>query len=343
MLTRFRRVLNLPPMTPERLHFSSLVVDMHCDTILAHISGERDITRRSRIGHLDLPRLVSGGVKVQVFALFPDPNRLKPGEFDRFVMNGCQVIKKICAQNRNRVGLALSPDGLKRIVRSGRIAIVIGVEGGHAVEGDISRLKRWFKAGVRVLTLTWCNSNELADASWDKNKPHQGLSALGKRAVRLMNRFGMIVDVSHSAEKTFYQAVELSTAPVIASHSGVYGLRRHNRNLKNRQLALLTQKGGVMGQVFLPSFLNSNPKRASVDDVLRSIDYVVQRFGPGVVGFGSDFDGFSGSLKGLEDVTRLPEITRGLVKMGYTETDIKKILGLNFVRVWEEVWAARAG
>ncbi|NPV14113.1 membrane dipeptidase [candidate division WOR-3 bacterium] len=330
-------------MTPKQLHFSSLVVDMHCDTILAHISGKRDITRRSRFGHLDLPRLVLGGVRAQVFALFPDPKRLKPGEFDRFVLNGCRLIKQICAQNRNQVGLALSPYGLKRIVRSGRTAIVIGVEGGHALEGDLSRLKRWFRAGVRVLTLTWCNSNELGDASWDKNRPHQGLSELGKRAVRLMNRLGMIVDVSHSAERTFYQAVELSVAPVIASHSGVYALRRHNRNLKKGQLAILAQKGGVMGQVFLPAFLNPNPKRASVKDVLRAIDYVVQHFGPDVVGLGSDFDGFSGNLKGLEDGTRLPEITKGLVKMGYTEAEIKKVLGLNFVRVWEKVWAARAG
>lgn len=343
MLTRNKRVLNLPPMTPKQLHFGSLVVDMHCDTILAHISGKRDITRRRGFGHLDLPRLVAGGVKAQVFALFPDPKRLKPGEFDRFVLNGCRAIKQICAQNRNRVGLALSPDGLKRIVRSGRVAIVIGVEGGHALEGDLNRLKRWFRAGVRILTLTWCNSNELGDASWDKSQPHQGLSALGKRAVGLMNRLGMMVDVSHSAERTFYQAVELSAVPVIASHSGVYALRRHNRNLKKEQLAILAQKGGVMGQVFLPAFLNSNPEQASAQDVLRAIDYVVQHFGPDFVGLGSDFDGFSGRLKGLEDVTRLPEITRGLVKMGYPEADIQKILGLNFVRVWEEVWAARTG
>lgn len=316
---------------------------MHCDTILAHISGKRDLSRRCRSGHLDLPRMKEGGVKVQVFALFPNPKKLKPGEFDRFVTTGCRVIRRFCAQNRTRVGLALSPAGLLRVVRSGRIGIVIGVEGGHALEGDLSRLERWFRAGVRILTITWCNANELGDASWDKNKPHHGLSFLGKRAVRLMNQLGIVVDVSHSAESTFYQILERSTAPVIASHSGVYALRRHNRNLKNRQLMLLKDKGGVMGQVFLPAFLNQNPAEASVEDVLRSIDYIVQRFGPDCVGLGSDFDGFSGKLRGLEDVTCLPKLTRGLMKMGYQEPDIKKILGLNFLRVWEEVWASRWG
>ncbi|MGQ9678125.1 MAG: dipeptidase [bacterium] len=330
-------------MAPENLHFSSLVVDMHCDTILAHISGERDVSRRSRLGHIDLPRMKDGGVKVQVFALFPDPKKVKRGGFDRFVITGCRGIRRLCAQNRTRVGLVLSPPGLKRVVRSGRIGIIIGVEGGHALEGDLSRLRRWFRAGVRVLTVTWCNSNELGDASWDKNKPHHGLSLLGKRAVRLMNQLGIVVDVSHSAERTFYQVLEESTAPVIASHSGVYALRRHNRNLKTRQLMLLKEKGGVMGQVFLPAFLNRNPEEASVVDVLRSIDYVAERFGPDCVGLGSDFDGFSGNLPGLEDVTRLPQITQGLMKMGYQESEIKKILGLNFLRVWEEVWANRLG
>ncbi len=320
-----------------RLHQQALVVDMHCDTILAHIAKERDITKKSKRGHFDIVRAKKAGVKAQVFAIFPDPKKLKSGGYERFVLNAVRVIKGLCRKNQDRLGVALSPAGLRRIVESGRMAIVIGVEGGHALEGDISRLVRWWRAGVRVLTITWCNSNELADAGWDKNQPHRGLSPLGRSAIKVLNRLGMIIDVSHAAESTFYQVVEASAVPVIASHSGVYALRRHNRNLTLRQLALLAERGGVMGQVFLPAFLRKEPERATVDDVVRSIDYVVQRFGADSVGLGSDFDGFSGRLKGVEDVSRLPEITARLIKLGYKDEDIIKILGGNFLRVWDEV------
>lgn len=323
------------------IHRRALVVDLHCDSILDHLNGRRDITRRTR-GHVDLPKLEAGGVKVQVFAIFPDPKKIKAGEYESFVLRAAVAIRKLCQQHPERLGLALSPRGLKRLVGQGRIAVVIGVEGGHALEGDLDRVYRFYRAGVRILTLTWCNSNALADASWDENRPHNGLSPLGREAVRIMNRLGMLIDLSHAAETSFYQALELSSAPVIASHSGVYALRRHNRNLKNDQLSALAQQGGVMGQVFLPAFLCSEPSRASIDNVIHSIDYVVQKFGCGVIGLGSDFDGFSGRLKGLENAGKLPEITRRLVQLGYTEPDVRKILGLNFFRVWQEVWNNRA-
>ncbi len=322
------------------LHRQALVVDMHCDSILRHIEGKEDISKKTR-GHLDLPKMLKGGLKAQVFAIFPDPKKVKPNEFDRFVLNATKKIKEICRENSGKLCLALSPSGLERIVRSGRIGVIIGVEGGHALEGDLSRIEGWFWAGVRLLTITWCNSNELGDASWDKNKPHCGLSPLGKKAIRVMNRLGMMIDVSHSAERTFYQILEQTRAPVLASHSGVYALRRHNRNLKKAQLRALAENHGVMGQVFLPSFLNHQPEKASIKDVLDSIDYVVQQVGPDYVGLGSDFDGFSERLRELEDATCLPKITAGLIARGYPEIDVKKILGLNFLRVWKKVWQVR--
>jgi len=322
------------------LHFQSPVTDLHCDSILNHLTGKWDITQHTR-GHIDLPKLQAGGVRVQVFAIFPDPKKIKSGEYERFVLNAVKMIKQICRSNANRLGLALSPADLKRIINSNRIAVVVGVEGGHSLEGDLKRLIRFFNAGVRILTITWCNSNELADASWDHSQPHNGLSPLGRRAVQLMNQLGMLVDVSHASEHSFYQIIEASSVPVIASHSGVYALRRHNRNLKHRQLAALKENGGVMGQVFLPAFLNPVPAKASIADVLRSIDYVVQRFGPELVGLGSDFDGFTGRLKGLEDASKLPAITQGLLNMGYLEQDIRPILGLNFLKLWERVFQGR--
>lgn len=322
------------------LHRQALVADLHCDSILDHITGRRDITRRTR-GHVDLPKLVAGGVKAQVFAIFPDPKKIQAGEYEGFVLKAAAAIRRLCQLHPARLGLALSPRDLARITTRGRIAVVIGVEGGHALEGDLDRIYRFFRAGVRILTLTWCNSNELAAASWDRSPPHQGLSPLGREAVRIMNRLGMIIDLSHAAESSFYQVLELSLVPVIASHSGVYALRRHNRNLKNDQLNALLQQGGMMGQVFLPAFLSPEPEQASIDDVIRAIDYVVQRFGPRAVGLGSDFDGFSGRLRGLEHAGKLPEVTRRLLQLGYNERDVRLILGQNFLRVWQEVWQAK--
>lgn len=328
------------PAHYQKLHRNSPVVDMHCDSILRHIEGKEDISIKTK-GHLDLPKMIKGGLKAQVFAIFPDPKKIKPGGYEGFILNAVKSIKDFCRKNNSRVALALSPAGLKRIVKSRRIAIIIGVEGGHSLEANLARLFHFWRAGVRILTITWCNSNELADASWDRKKPHNGISDLGRRAIRIMNRLGMIVDVSHASEQSFYQIVASSRAPVIASHSGVYALTRHNRNLKLKQLRALKEKGGLMGQVFLPGFLHPIPKRASIEDVVRSIDYVVQRFGPDLVGLGSDFDGFSGRLKGLEDASMLPEITKRLVALGYNDDDIKKILGLNFMRVWDKVWQKR--
>ncbi|MEO0005220.1 MAG: dipeptidase [candidate division WOR-3 bacterium] len=328
------------PAHYQKLHQQSLVIDMHCDSILRHIEKNEDISKNTK-GHLDLPKMIKGGLKAQVFAIFPDPKKIKPGEYERFVLNAVRAIKNFCKENSDKVGLALSPAGLKRTVNSNRIGIIIGVEGGHALEGNLARLFHFWRAGVRILTITWCNSNELADASWDRKKPHNGISELGRRAIRIMNRLGMIVDVSHSSERSFYQLVQASRAPVIASHSGVYALRRHNRNLKLNQLQALKERRGLMGQAFLPGFLNSPPKKASIDDVVKSIDFVVQRFGPDIIGLGSDFDGFSGRLKGLEDASMLPEITKRLIDLGYKDGDIKGILGLNFLRVWENVWQKR--
>ncbi len=336
-MTKPRKKINSLKPT---IHFSSPVTDLHCDSILEHLTGRRNLAQNTT-GHLDLPKLKKGGVRVQVFAIFPDPRKIKNGEYEGFVLNAIKVIKELCRAHNDRLGLALSPADLKRIIKRNRTAVIIGLEGGHCLEGDLKRLIRFFRAGVRILTITWCNSNELADASWDRSQPNNGLSPLGRRAVRLMNCLGMVVDVSHASERAFYQIVETSSSPVIASHSGVYALCRHNRNLKRAQLLTLKESGGLMGQIFLPAFLNPVPEKASIDDVVRSIDYVVQRFGPECVGIGSDFDGFTGRLKGLENSGKLPALTRRLLAIGYSEPMIQKILGLNFLNLWDRVFKNR--
>lgn len=322
-----------PAARARQLHQRHPVCDLHCDSILS----ERDLILRSETGHLDLPRMTEAGVKAQVFAIWSDPKKLKPGEYADYIANGISRLRNIGERAPDRFAIVRSAAELKSTVAAGRIAAIIGVEGGHALEGRLDRLQSWWEAGVRLLTITWCNSNELADGGWDEYQPHAGLSRLGRDAIKEMNRLGMIVDVSHCSEKSFWQILDTSTAPVVASHSGVRALCDHPRNLTDKQIKGLAQHGGLLGMVFLPAFLVSEPAAATIEHVINAIDHVVQLVGPEYVGFGSDWDGFGAGPAGLEDVSKLPAVTAGLLERGYPEEGLQLILGQNFLRVWSAV------
>jgi len=316
-----------------------LLVDLHTDALYEHIQGRKDITRRSDKGHLDIPRMREGGVNGQVFAVWVSPTELKPGEYCDFALRGADAFDEVCTRCWDSVAPARTPGEFRQATAAGRIAAVLGVEGGHALEGRLQNLDRFFGRGVRVLTVTWCNSNELGDSSSDEHKPHNGLSALGRQAVRRMNDLGIIIDVSHSADKTVFDILDTSDAPVIASHSGIRARRDFNRNLTDEQIRAIAANGGVIGVVFLPYFLHEPEDEATIEDVLDCIDHICQLVGPDYAALGSDFDGFGGTLKGLADVTKMGAIAAGLRSRGFPEGDIAKISGLNFLRVWDAVAA----
>jgi membrane dipeptidase len=282
-----------------------------------------------------------GCVSGQVLAIWVDPKGIAPDDYAAFVQRTIDASDSLFRDAAADLCLALTPDEFRRAVASGRIAAVLGVEGGHALEGRLENLERFRKRGVRVFTVTWCNSNDLADSSSDKNQPHGGLSELGREAVKLMNQLGVIIDVSHAAKTTVLQIAELSSVPVIASHSGIKALRDFNRNLSDDEIKAIAAGGGVIGVVFLPYFLKEPEAQASVDDVINCLDHICQLVGPDHAGLGSDFDGFEGSLLGLEDTSKMPAIEAGLRRRGYAEADISRILGLNFLRVWDAVHSAR--
>ena len=319
-----------------------LLVDLHTDALYEHIRGRKDITRRSDKGHLDIPRMREGGVNGQVFAVWISPTELKPGEYCDFAFRGADAFDAVCAQSEGGVVPVRTPDEFRDVIAAGRIAAILGVEGGHALEGRLENLDRLYERGVRVLTLTWCNSNEFGDSSSDENKPHGGLSPLGRRAVRRANELGMVIDVSHSADRTVFDILDAGMSPVIASHSGVRARRDFNRNLTDEQIRAIAANGGVMGIVFLPYFLREPEEQASIEDVLNCIDHICQLVGPDHAALGSDFDGFEGALPGLEDVTRIGNIGEGLRRRGFAAGDIAKILGLNFLRVWDAVTSRAA-
>ncbi|HTW92809.1 MAG TPA: dipeptidase [bacterium] len=316
-----------------------LLVDLHTDALYEHIRGRKDITQRSDKGHLDFPRMKEGGVNGQVFAIWVSPTELKPGEYCDFVLKGADTFDEVCARCPDLVTPALTPDEFRQTTAAGRIAAVLGVEGGHALEGNLENIDRFFERGVRALTITWCNSNELGDSSGDDNKPNNGLSRLGRQAIRRMNEIGMIADVSHSADKTVFDILDTSTSPVIASHSGIRARRDFNRNLTDEQIRAIAAHDGVIGVVFLPYFLRDREADASIEDVIDCIDHICQLVGPDHAALGSDFDGFGGALPGLEDVTKMGAIGTGLRQQRFPEADIAGILGLNFVRVWDAVRA----
>ncbi|MBI3844095.1 MAG: dipeptidase [Planctomycetes bacterium] len=299
----------------------------------------RDLTSRLSIGHADLPRLVEAGVDVQVFAVFVEPGRGKPDDlaeadraldlFDAFEHRAGSLLRRV----RRR-------DDLPRPGERSPLRALLGIEGAHMVGPDLDRLHEFHERGVRLVTLTWNPVNDWADGCQPaaNDRLHGGLSPLGRERVAEMNRLGMIVDLSHASPATFDDVLEMTRQPPIASHSCVAALRRHPRNLTDEQLRALARSGGVVGINFFPTFLHDgDPGDVGIEHVIAHVEHVIRVAGEDHVGLGSDFDGIPSTPRGLEDVTRLPKITEHLLRAGYEDRVVRKILGENFLRVFQNV------
>ena len=351
------------------LHYRTLVFDGHIDTPTRMLQGF-DFGRRHRRadGHVDLPRMFEGGLDAAFFSIYVPATY---GEGAAAVQHARRLLAEVrrqVAAHADRVALAYAAADVLRITRSGRKAILLGLEGGHALAGSVDTLRALYEAGIRYVTLTHVNTNRLADASQDRPR-WNGLSEQGRRIVREMNRLGMLIDLSHTSDSTFFDVLAVSEAPVILSHSSMRALVPTVRNASDEMLRALARNGGVVLINFFDALVNpyltadvyaeaerrtgGNLRRlwnavyairrerglpgATLDDVLDHIDHAVQVAGIDHVGLGSDFDGVFDLPAGLEDVTRLPWITYGLYRRGYAEADIQKILGGNLLRVLAEV------
>ncbi len=320
------------------IHTSSIIVDAHCD-ILTVLAQEKCSLKASRdSGHVDLPRLRKGGVKVQFFAAFISPqyrgNYLRRAMelFDRFYCELDECSKEIM--------LVRDFNDLVKSLELDKIAAVLTIEGGEALEGRIEVLRMFYRLGVRCLTLTWNGRNELGDGvaeTWTCG----GLTKFGVEVVKEMNRLNMLIDVSHLSEAGFWNVLEISTQPVIASHSNSGTVCPHPRNLTDKQIKALAAGDGVMGLTFVPDFIHQ--KSPSLERFLDHIDYIVSIAGTDCIGLGSDFDGYSRRLEGLGDAGDLPYLTEGLLCRGYTEEDIRKFLGGNFLRLFKKLWNGKTG
>ncbi len=320
---------SLPPSVLA-LHRKATVVDLHNDVILDVQAGKRDIAVRSPVGHSDLPRLREGGVDVQVFALFVHPQQADRG-YARVVelLDACD---RLAAANASTLALAEAVAEIEQVGASGRLAVVRAVENGSALGGDPGRVEVLFRRGVRMMSLTWNNSNGLADGALEA--VHGGLTELGRAVLSRMQQLGMVVDVSHLSEKSFWDVLAATGGPVVATHSNAAGLTPHPRNLTDQQLRALAERGGVVGVNYYPTFTGG----ASLGRILDHVDHLVVVMGPDHVALGSDFDGFTGQVNDLEDASRLPNLTAGLLARGHAPGTVRKILGENALRVFRQVW-----
>ena len=329
-------MLKLAPQEEDRaaqLHREALVWDSHCDTLMDIATGKRTLADHDGGGHLDLPRMKAGGVNVQIFAIYvPKP------PFLRQALEYIGAFYRELETNSDHLTLVTEATDLTA-ENDHRVKAILSIEGGEALEGAPAILPCLYQLGVRAMGLTWNWRNQLADGVWE-SRTGGGLTNLGLKTVAEMNRLGIVVDVSHLSETGFWDVLEHSSHPVIASHSNARRLCDHPRNLTDEQIKALANQGGVMGINFAPAFLGEG---ASLTHVLDQIDYITRLVGPDHVGLGSDYDGIAATPKGLEDVSTLPNVTRGLVARGYGDADIKKLLGTNFQRVFQRILAPSKG
>lgn len=315
------------------LHDRHPVLDAHADTVLALEAG-RALDVWGDAGHADLPRLLAGGVRYQVFALFIEPD-YKPERALARVLHLWDTLRRALD---GRVQLCTGPQDLAaEAIPPGRLGAILSIEGGEVVGTDLAILRVLHHLGVRAMGLTWNERNAIADGAGESDAGG-GLTRFGRSLVAEMNRLGMIVDVSHLCRRAFWDVLAVSRRPVVASHSNARALCDHVRNLDDEQIRALASGGGVLGMNFFADFLDADPGRADIARVCDHIDHICGLVGPEHVGLGSDFDGISRAPVGLEDVSRLPALTEALLRRGYSEQDLGGILGGNFLRVFRAGW-----
>lgn len=335
-----------------------LAIDLHADTLQRVLDEGVDLATASPHGHLDIPRMRAGGLNVQFFSLWVHPAAHPGARAVERTWRLIAALKEQIARHPDKLELATSPADIERITAAGRIAAAMGIEGGHAINGRIELVEEFYRAGVRYMTLSWANSNEICGSSGDQGR-ERGLSNFGREVVKLMNRLGMMVDISHVSDRTFYETLELSACPVIASHSNARALCDHPRNLTDDMLRALARQGGVCCVNFYPVFLDVNYYQnysgggygmdeasarekqkssalpmVSYHTVVDHIEHIVNVAGIDHIGLGSDYDGIPSVPAGLEDISKLPVIADELARRGFDVQSIAKILGGNVMRVF---------
>jgi len=327
----------------ERLHKEAIIIDGHCDTILT-VTGRgfmgqrpRDFFARGDTGMIDLPRLKEGGVTCQVMAAYIE-DHYKPARSARRALELLDALHAL-VESSEELMLATRAADIEAAKAADKVAFLLSIEGGEAVEGSLALLRGFYKLGVRAMGLTWNQRNDIADGVGERSGG-SGLTDFGVSVVKEMERLGMLVDVSHLSDASFWSLDKVAERPYIASHSNARALASHRRNLTDQQIEALAKKGGVIGVVFAPGFVDDNPDNVSLARLCDHIDHIKSIGGIDCVALGSDFDGYTpvpGKPVVMKDVSELPALTAELLSRGYTEEEVKKVLGGNWLRVYREV------
>ncbi|HWW75059.1 MAG TPA: dipeptidase [Pyrinomonadaceae bacterium] len=374
--------------TPNRdalsVHRRAVCVDTHADTVQFMLEEGADINTRLTTTHLDAVRMREGGLDAQFFSIWVEPEFYGLGGERAVARADAQValVRALAERHPETWTLATTAADVRRAKDEGRLAALLGLEGGYALNEKIESVERYYELGVRYISPTWTHSLPWAGSSGDAEGQTRGLNDFGREVIREMNRLGVMVDVSHVSDRTFWDMAETSSAPIIASHSNCRALTDVPRNLTDEMIRAVAETGGVVSVVYYPGFLDSG-WRARKEEVEREIRPLVEEaereaLGPGSsgriagdrvrervfaerlapvpvarvadhidhvvrltsvehVGCGSDFDGITATPGGLSSVAELPNLTAELLRRGYTEDDVTKILGGNVLRVMEEV------
>jgi membrane dipeptidase len=367
---------------PLAIHQRAIAIDMHADTAQRLLDENVDVAQRLPDGHFDSVRAQEGGLDAQFFSIWVEPELFGGGGPKAMKRADDQIaaVHALAEKHPEMWQFATTAADIRRAAAEGKLAALAGLEGGYAIDEKIENVERYYKLGVRYLSPAWSVSTSWAGSSGDAIGEKRGLNEFGKQVVREMNRLGMMVDVSHVSDATFWDIVNTSTKPVIATHSGCRAIANVPRNLTDDMIKALAKTGGVVNVIFYPEHLEPgwSEKKKQIDadiapmvqraseadkgdvvhkkmarDAVRRdeyakrlppvtvsrlvdhIDHLVKLAGIDHVGIGSDFDGVQATLKDLSDVSQLPNLTRELLRRGYSEGDIDKILGGNMLRVME--------
>ena len=363
-----------------RIANESILVDTHIDVPYRLSEAPADVSQATDSGDFDYPRARAGGLDAAFMSIYTPAGLEAEGRSREDADQLIDLVEKLVADSDGKFAIATSPGDVRENFEKEVMSLPMGMENGSPLEGDLANLRHFHERGIRYITLAHSQSNHLSDSSYDENRQWNGLSEFGTEVVRKMNNLGIMVDVSHLSDDAFWQVLELSTAPVIASHSSA----RHftpdwERNMSDEMITALAENGGIIMINFGSAFITDEARAysterwpaatafmqehshlsrdeaqeqftaaweaengpmpyASLDDVLDHFDHVIALVGVDHVGIGSDYDGVGDSLpEGLKDASAYPNLVEGLLRRGYTEADVRKILGENLLRVWQAV------
>lgn len=361
------------------IHRRAIVIDTHNDVTTPMTNDDFDLSGTPPVPYrTNIARMKQGGLTAEFFSLYIRPWYVQHGGSARRTLDMIDSVYRAVERHPRDLMFATSVADIRRAKRLNKIAALMGIEGGHAIEDSLATLREFYRLGVRYMTLTWNNTNNWADAGRGEKK-HGGLSDFGREVVREMNRLGMLVDVSHVSDETMSDALDVSKAPIIASHSSARALSDVPRNIPDDLLKRIAKNGGVVHVNFYTAFIDAktvapqsaernarlkaqqdalnekyknDPERLAeesdklyaahplpplpISKLIDHIDHIVKVAGVDHVGIGADFDGATDMPEGAQDVSMLPNITYELLKRGYSEQDIRKILGGNFLRAFAE-------